>query len=155
MTSRCLELKVPPPVVTVAVAALMWIASRAVPSMTVSASIRITLALVVAGTGLALGAVAIRTFSRAGTTVNPTKPQTTTALVKHGIYRISRNPMYVSLLLYLAGFALFLANWASALGLALFIAYMNRFQIEPEERVLQERFGEKFDAYRRTVRRWI
>lgn len=155
MTARSLELKVPPPVVTVAVAALMWMASRAVPSMAAPTSIRLTLALMVAATGLVLGVAAMRTFSRAGTTVNPMKPQATTALVTHGIYRISRNPMYVSLLLYLAGFALFLANWASALGLALFIAYMNRFQIEPEERVLKERFGEEFDAYKRTVRRWI
>ncbi|MDE2604377.1 MAG: isoprenylcysteine carboxylmethyltransferase family protein [Burkholderiales bacterium] len=155
MTPISLKLKVPPPVVALVIAALMWIASRAVQPITASTSVRATLALMVAGTGLVLGVAAMRTFSRAGTTVNPMKPQATTVLVTHGVYRFSRNPMYVSLLLYLVGFALFLANWASPVGLALFIIYMNRFQIAPEERVLEERFGEEFDAYRRRVRRWI
>lgn len=155
MTFVSLKLKVPPPVVALTTAALMWIASRSARPMTLSTSIRATLALLVAGTGLVLGIAAMRTFSRAGTTVNPMKPQATTVLVTHGVYRFSRNPMYVSLLLYLAGFALFLANWASPVGLLLFIIYMNRFQIAPEERVLEERFGGDFDAYRRTVRRWI
>ncbi|MGE0496768.1 MAG: isoprenylcysteine carboxylmethyltransferase family protein [Ramlibacter sp.] len=150
-----LKLKVPPPVVALAIAALMWFMSRAVQPMEVSTSIRLTLALVVAGTGVILGVAAMRTFSRAGTTVNPMKPQATTVLVTHGVYRFSRNPMYVSLLFYLVGFALFLTNWASPVGLALFIIYMNRFQIAPEERVLETRFGAEFDAYRRRVRRWI
>lgn len=155
MTPISLKLKVPPPVVALVIAALMWIASRAVQPITASTSVRVTLALVVGGTGLVLGIAAMRTFSQAGTTVNPMKPQATTVLVTHGVYRFSRNPMYVSLLLYLVGFALFLANWASPVGLVLFIIYMNRFQIAPEERVLEKRFGEEFDAYRRRVRRWL
>jgi protein-S-isoprenylcysteine O-methyltransferase Ste14 len=155
MNASKLELRVPPPIVAIAVALLMWIAGRFVEPLPIPGNIRLIASLVIAGLGLALGTTAIVTFSRAGTTVNPTKPEATTSLVMHGIYLHSRNPMYVSLLLYLVAWAVYLASWPAALGLPAFILYMNRYQIAPEERVLAARFPEDFSAYRRAVRRWL
>lgn len=155
MKSSPLELRVPPPVVALLVALLMWIASRLVEPLLIPGTVRFIAAIVIAGLGLALGITAIVTFARAGTTVNPAKPETTTSLVTHGVYLYSRNPMYVSLLLYLVAWAIYLASWPAVIGLPLFIIYMNRYQIAPEERVLAERFPEDFSAYRRAVRRWL
>ena len=156
MLTSHLELKMPPPLVAAAAAALMWLASRTVPGPApIAPGLRITAGLVIGLLGLLVGAVAIVTFSRAGTTVNPTRPGDTAVLVTHGIYRLSRNPMYVSLLLYLVGYAAYLAAWPAMLVLPLFVLYMNRFQIEPEERVLAERFPDAFSAYCEQVRRWV
>ena len=87
--------------------------------------------------------------------MNPTKPEASSAVVSDGIYRFSRNPMYLSLLTGLAGWALFLENAAALLVLPMFVAYMNRFQIKPEERALLEKFGSSYAEYMRSVRRWL
>jgi protein-S-isoprenylcysteine O-methyltransferase Ste14 len=150
-----LELRVHPPIITIALGLLMWIGSRLAGSFPIPDLVRLAAPLVIAGLGLALGIAAMVTFSRAGTTVNPTTPEATMCLVMHGIYLYSRNPMYVSLLLYLIAWAIYLASWPAVLGLPAFILYMTRYQIEPEERVLAARFPEDFSAYRRAVRRWL
>ncbi|MCY1553776.1 Phospholipid methyltransferase [compost metagenome] len=106
-----------------------------------------------AGAFVALFGVA--SFRRAKTTVNPTTPGAASALVDSGIYRYSRNPMYLGLLLVLAGWGLWLAHALALLGLPAFVVYMNRFQIAPEERALTAVFGDAFAAYRQKVRRWI
>jgi len=94
-------------------------------------------------------------FRRARTTVNPTTPQAATSMVRSGIYRHTRNPMYLGMLLVLAAWAAWLANPAALAVLPAFFLYMNRFQIEPEERILAGLFAGEFDAYRRSVRRWL
>jgi len=123
-------------------------ASIAVPCQSV-----IAVALVLAGAWVALAGVVA--FRRHKTTVNPFRPDQSSSLVASGIYRFSRNPMYLGFLLALLGWAAYLANWASALLLPAFVAYMNRFQIKPEERALAERFGPEFLAYCKSVRRWL
>jgi protein-S-isoprenylcysteine O-methyltransferase Ste14 len=87
--------------------------------------------------------------------VNPRKPHEASALVTSGPYRFSRNPMYLADVLLLAAWAAWLANAAALIGLPLFIVYLNRYQIELEERALQARFGAAYAAYRATVRRWL
>ena len=82
-------------------------------------------------------------------------PHKSETLVVSGVYRISRNPMYVGFLVALAGWALYLSNLAALVFLPLFVVYMNRYQIEPEERYMRERFGDDFDRYVGQVRRWI
>ena len=152
---RFLELKVPPPVVALFIAGLSWIASWAAPTLGFVLPYRhvIVLASLVAGVCIAMSGVA--SFRRARTTVNPLKPEKSTALVMSGIYRYTRNPMYLGLLLVLLGWAFFLANALTFVFLPVFILYMNRFQIEPEERVLASVFGQDFMAYLSKVRRWL
>lgn len=155
MSNSRLELRVHPPIVAALVALLMWMASRLAGTWPMPEIVRLAAPLVIAGLGLALGVTAMITFARAGTTMSPTKPEATTELVMHGIYQHSRNPMYVSLLLYLVAWVIYLASWPAVLGLPVFILYMNRYQIAPEERILAARFPEDFSAYRRGVRRWL
>jgi protein-S-isoprenylcysteine O-methyltransferase Ste14 len=79
----------------------------------------------------------------------------TSSLVTSGVYRFSRNPMYVGMLLILTAWAVFLAVPLTLLGPLAFFLYLKRFQIEPEERVMGEIFGAEFSAYRAQVRRWL
>jgi len=97
----------------------------------------------------------VRYFRRAKTTVNPMKPESASALVASGIYRYSRNPMYLGFLLMLLGWALWLSNASALLLLPAFVLYMNRFQICPEERALLSLFGPDYMQYRARVRRWL
>ena len=150
-----LELRVPPPLVALFMAGLSWVASRAAPTLGFILLHRnaIALASVVAGVCVALLGVA--SFRRASTTLNPLKPEKSSALVRSGIYRYTRNPMYLGLLLLLLGWAFFLSNALAFLFLPAFVLYMNRFQIAPEERVLVSVFGQEFTAYLSKVRRWL
>lgn len=105
------------------------------------------------GGALALGGIAA--FRTARTTTNPLRSGVASAMVTSGVYGLSRNPMYAGLLLCLVGWALHLAHPLPFILLPLFVAYMNRFQIAPEERSLEELFGADFEAYRSRVRRWL
>ena len=94
-------------------------------------------------------------FRRAKTSVNPTKPYATSSLVVSGIYKYTRNPMYLGFLLLLLGWATFLSNLAPFALLPAFVVYMNHFQIRPEERALGSLFAQEYHAYHARVRRWI
>jgi protein-S-isoprenylcysteine O-methyltransferase Ste14 len=154
-----LELLVPPPVVVLITAALMWTASFYVPAFDMppasSTAVRLPTALAIALAGIAFDLAGLVSFRRARTTVNPMRPSASSALVTSGVYRLTRNPMYFGLLLLLTAWAVFLSSpWLLAGPLA-FVLYMNRFQIGPEERALSARFADSYTAYRRRVRRWI
>ncbi|MEB0160908.1 isoprenylcysteine carboxylmethyltransferase family protein, partial [Pseudomonas sp. AH2 (2023)] len=91
---------------------------------------------------------------RSRTTVNPLRPDKAAALVSGGVYRVTRNPMYVGMMLLLVAWAVYLDSaWVLA-GPVAFVAYITRFQIAPEERVLRAKFAD-FDAYAARVRRWL
>ncbi|MCO5100554.1 MAG: isoprenylcysteine carboxylmethyltransferase family protein [Burkholderiaceae bacterium] len=150
-----IELVVPPPAVTLAVGVLMWGLARWLPQLDFGLPARGLLASALALAGVALVAACVLQFRSAGTTVNPTRPARASALVDRGVYRFSRNPIYLGDALILVGWGLWLANFASLAAIALFVVYLNRFQIEPEERALQASFGQAYDAYRARVRRWI
>lgn len=94
-------------------------------------------------------------FRRNRTTVDPRDPNKTTVLVDSGVYAVSRNPMYVGFALVLMAWVVFLRSPVLSIGVILFVVYMNRFQIAPEERALKELFGDDFDRYVSRVRRWI
>lgn len=151
-----LELKVPPPVVAFVLALAMWAVSRFTFAFDeVDVSLRIAIAAAIALLGAVFSVAGVAAFRRARTTLNPMKPEAASSLVTNGIYRFTRNPMYVGLLLVLVGWAAFLcAPWV-LVGPAVFVLYMNRFQIAPEERALLSVFGEAYSAYQAKVRRWL
>ena len=133
----------------------MWLGAWTVPKAEFLLPGRFYVAGGVALVGAILSILGVASFRRAKTTVNPMKPESSSSLVISGIYRLTRNPMYLGLLLILLGWAVYLSN---ALALALvpgFVLYMNLFQIKPEERALESRFGPAFAEYRARVRRWI
>ena len=149
------ELKIPPDVVALVVAALMWLASAVTPDLPFPLLVRILVAGVpaVAGAGLIIDARVM--LGRARTTWQPGTPERTAALVTGGVYRFSRNPMYLGMLLILVGWAAALMSPA-ALGVSVvFVPYMDRFQIRPEERVLSALLGQRYRDYLSEVRRWL
>ena len=152
---RALELKIPPPAVAALVAAAMWGISLATPALEFPGLPRVAIAAALAVIGFCIDVAGLISFRRAKTTINPLKPGTTSALVTSGIYRMSRNPMYLGLLFLLVAWAVFLASAWAMLGPAAFVLYINRFQIEPEERILTTLFGADYSAYKSAVRRWL
>ena len=152
---RSLELKVPPPAVALVIAVLMWLLSLAAPALAFAIPARILIAIILAAAGVATAIAGVVTFARAKTTVNPTTPERSSSLVSWGIYRVTRNPMYLGLLLELTAWAIFLSNPLPFLLLPGYMLYINRFQIAPEERALTSLFGREFADYQSRVRRWI
>lgn len=152
-----LELKIPPPLVAAAVAGGMYVAVSLLPAVPLGLApgARLLLALGLAGVGACCDVAGLLAFRRASTTVNPLTPQRSAALVTTGVYRFTRNPMYLGLALVLLGLAVYLGSpWALA-GPLVFAAYLTRFQIVPEERALAARFGTAHAAYCARVRRWL
>jgi len=149
-----LELKIPPVVLVLLSGAAMWILSAAAPSFARKVPYSQAIAFIFAVSGVAVAVFGVVSFRRACTTVNPTRPQDVSSLVTTGIYRLSRNPMYLGLLLALVAWVVFLGNVLALLPVVAFVAYMNRFQITPEERALAAMFGTEFKAYKQRVRRW-
>ena len=152
---KSLELKIPPPAIAVVAAVAMWALSRGAPSLQVPTGIRLPLALAVALAAVGFSVAGVISFRRAKTTLNPTAPQLTSSLVSSGIYAVTRNPMYLGLLLALIAWAIFLSSAWALLGPLAFFLYIGRFQIAPEERALSALFGAEYTTYMSRVRRWL
>ena len=150
-----LETKIPPPAIAVATALIIWGIAWLAPQVPMPSNTRWAVSLAIAVAGVACSVVGVWSFRRARTTVNPTKPERASSLVSTGIYRITRNPMYLGLLLVLVAWAIFLSSAWALLGAAGFVLYMNRFQIAPEERALSRLFGSTYASYQARVRRWL
>lgn len=150
-----LEHRVPPPVVGLVIAALNWLVAWRFPALAhpfaggaiLGGAIALAGGLIVLAGGVA--------FRQHRTTVNPLRPEASTAVVTSGVYRWTRNPMYLGMLLVLLGWATYLAHPGAIVLLPLFVAYIQRFQIVPEERALLAKFGPRYRDYMQRVRRWI
>lgn len=152
---QALELKVPPPVVVLLLAVGMYFASDAVPAMQYPFALQLPSGLLLGLAGLAVNVAGLLAFRRHRTTVNPLQPGRATQLVCDGIFRWTRNPMYLGMAMLLGGWALYLANGVAFLGPVMLFAWLTRFQIIPEERALRHKFPEAFDDYARRVGRWL
>lgn len=150
-----MNLKVPPPVVTAIAALIMWSVASLVPALSFAFPGQGYAAGLIAICGLAIGLPAIRLFRKEQTTVDPRYPERSEALVVNGIYRFTRNPMYVGFAFLLVGWMVWLGNPANTIVLAGFVAYITRFQIMPEEAALSSIFGDEYTRYRSRVRRWL
>jgi protein-S-isoprenylcysteine O-methyltransferase Ste14 len=152
---KSLELKIPPALLMMLFVSAMWLIDYLLPmfkqswdwhAMVARAIFLMAVSCIIAG---------VVSFRLAGTTVDPTRPEKATSIVTTGMYRWTRNPMYLGFLLMLLALVIKLSNPATLVFLPMFVLYMNRFQIKPEERVLTEMFGEAYESYIRQVRRWI
>lgn len=150
-----LELKVPPPVVALLVAAAMWGITMISAPIEVPNFVRYVVASTIAIAGGCISLAGVIWFRRAKTTVNPLKPENTSSLVTAGIYRFTRNPMYLGLLFILLAWAVFLSSAWALVGPVAFVLYIQRFQVAPEERVLATMFGSTYSEYKARVRRWL
>jgi len=149
-----LELRLPPLPLTFVFALLMWAINSLLPlglSFTGQALIASFLLIL----GLLFILPAAFSFFNAKTTVDPRTPDKSRTLVISGLYTISRNPMYVGMLLCLISLSMAQGNIFSLLLSFLFAWYITHFQIKPEERFLTEKFGDQYVQYCQKVRRWL
>lgn len=150
-----LEHRIPPPVVGALVAAAMWGIASLGPHLPFASTPRTIAAGILAATGIAFDLSGLIAFRASRTTVNPLRPERASALVTGGVYRITRNPMYVGLGFLLLAWAVYLSAALPFAGPVGYVLYITRFQIQPEERVLGDMFGEQYSAYAARVRRWL
>jgi protein-S-isoprenylcysteine O-methyltransferase Ste14 len=150
-----MELKLPPALVFLLFGLAMYILATFLPFGVFDFFGRLLLFKVLLVLGLLVGLMALFQFYRAKTSVNPTKPDKASNLVVNGIFKFSRNPMYLALLLVLLALGVVLGNAFNTLIAAAFVGYMNRFQIIPEERILLNKFGRSYKEYCTLTRRWF
>ncbi|HIX60895.1 MAG: isoprenylcysteine carboxylmethyltransferase family protein [Halomonadaceae bacterium] len=150
-----MTLRIPPPLVVLVAALLIWIIARYFPMpLLVTPAISI-IAGVIAACGIAVVLLGVAAFRQSQTTLDPLHPEDASSLVTRGVYQYTRNPMYLGFALVLLAWALYLSAWLGLLIVGVYVAYMNRFQIKPEEKALESRFGQEFLQYKKAVRRWL
>ncbi|WP_367104395.1 isoprenylcysteine carboxylmethyltransferase family protein [uncultured Psychrobacter sp.] len=152
---KFLELKVPPVLQVFVAGAAMYGVSKSLPELQFSLPGSKWLGGSLAIVGLSIGIMGVTEFKKAQTTVNPHIPNNATRLVTSGIYQYSRNPMYLGLNFILFGWALYLSNLLSFVFIPIFINYISHLQIQPEERIMMQKFGNDYQIYTTKVRRWL
>jgi protein-S-isoprenylcysteine O-methyltransferase Ste14 len=150
-----LEHKIPPPVVGGLVGLAMWLVAPLGSQLALGINTRYVVAATLFAVALAFDLSALLAFRASKTTINPLAPERASKLVTAGVYRLTRNPMYVGLCFLLLAWAVYLSAGLAFLGPLVFVLYITRFQILPEERALQRLFGEQYIQYSSRVRRWL
>ncbi len=150
-----LENRVPPPLVAIIFATIMWGLSKSTSIVMLTATVKYSLVFTFVSVGIFFALAGTVSFRLVKTTVNPLKPDTASSLVTTGIYQFTRNPMYVGFVAFLFAWASFLGTAWGTLFIAGYIAYIQRFQIMPEERALTKLFNDEFIAYKDEVRPWL
>tara|TARA_Y100000741_G_scaffold51658_1_gene35428 strand:+ start:6468 stop:6914 length:447 start_codon:yes stop_codon:yes gene_type:complete len=145
--------RIPPPLTAMLCVLIIFLSKSIFPSFVFS--YKLQLGIFVSTVGFLLLIISIKSFIDNKTTINPLNLKKSTYLVTSGVFRFSRNPMYLGMLLFLLGTAIILNIIGGLIISILFIFYMNFFQIIPEEKALQNLFGKNYRNYRKTVRRWI
>lgn len=150
---KFLNTKIPPPIVTILFAVLIFYFSESFAYVDLPFKIYISLFFVLLGFFITFSSA--RNFKKKETTVNPIKPEETSQLVTDGFFKITRNPMYLGMLLFLLGLSIYNGLIVGLVFLPLFVGYITFFQIIPEENAMIKIFGEDYKAYMKKVRRWI
>lgn len=150
-----LTLKIPPLAQAAIAIFLIWLFDRYAPIYHIDFNYQNHIARVLIGIGAIVAVAGISAFRKLNTTVDPRYPEKAKNLVIIGIYKYSRNPMYLGILLILTGIVVYSGALSNILVLFLFVAFINKYQIIPEETALQDKFGESYSQYTRNVRRWL
>lgn len=150
-----MKLKVPPVLVLTVFVGLMYLLSRFLPVGYFDFFGRRYLMFALLAAAGGIGFISLVQFFKSKTSVDPTTPSKTTSLVTSGVYQFSRNPMYLSMLLLLLAWGIWLGNAFNVLLALGFVGYMNKFQIVPEEKTLGEMFGSTYKQYYTLTRRWF
>ena len=148
-----LNTKIPPPIVAILFAVMIFYFSDSFAYVDLPFKIYISLFFVLLGFFITFSSA--RNFKKKETTVNPIKPEEASQLVTDGFFKITRNPMYLGMLLFLLGLSIYNGLIVGLVFLPLFVGYITFFQIIPEERAMIKIFGEDYKAYMKKVRRWI
>lgn len=151
---KTLELKVHPPIVLLFCLGMVYGLTHYLPLLAIPSMLS-GLYWYIGLTGVLVALAGIWEFQKAQTTINPTKPEKTSHLVSGGIYRITRNPMYFGMVCIIIAAIFKLGNYYGFIALPCFMFYITQFQIKPEERIIENIFGEQYVAYKKKVRRWL
>lgn len=146
---------IPPPAVAAIIGLLMWGVSETWVFVRVVSDYQSWVAFILLAAGVPLMLIAAAQFFAARTTINPLRPANASALITTGAFSLSRNPIYLADLLILGALAAWFGNVLNVALLVLFVCYINRFQIAPEESALREKFGDAYAVYCARVRRWL
>ena len=149
-----LEARIPGPFVAIVIAGGMLLLSPTA-SLPISDSPREIISTAIAVASGVIAVAAFFSFWRARTTFNPVHPERASTLLTRGAFGFTRNPLYLSLALLLLAYAVKLGSVVAFGGPPLFLAYITRFQVVPEERAMLANFGSAWTEYTQTVRRWI
>lgn len=150
-----LQLKIPPPVYAISIAIIMWLLNRHFPLVEIISSPWNKIGLGIILIAASFDVWSLFLFLKKHTTPNPMKPENTTGIVTKGLYKYSRNPMYLGLLIILFGFGVWLGSLLPFLLLPVFYWVITEMQIKPEERMLEQKFGNVYLEYKNRVRRWL
>jgi protein-S-isoprenylcysteine O-methyltransferase Ste14 len=148
-----METKIPPPIVTLVFGLSIFFSKGMFQAVEIKHSFYIGTLLLLLGFVILISAV--RLFRKDETTVNPLSPEQATKLVTAGIFKYSRNPMYLGMALVLGSIAIFFNLLGGIILITLFCLYITKFQIIPEERAMKDLFPDDFDKYTKVTRRWI
>ena len=148
-----METKIPPPLVTLVFGMSIYFSREMFPAIEIQYSLYLGIFLLLSGFFILVSAV--RLFRKDETTVNPLSPEQATKLVTDGIFKYSRNPMYLGMAIVLSSIAVFFNLLGGIILIALFCAYITKFQIIPEERAMRDLFSDDFDKYIKETRRWV
>jgi protein-S-isoprenylcysteine O-methyltransferase Ste14 len=151
---KTLELKIHPPIILFLCLCLVYVLNDYLPTLampTILAGLHWYIGLL----GVFVALAGIWQFKKAKTTINPTKPEKVSQLVSGGIYRVTRNPMYLGMQLIIIAAIFKFGNYYGFIALTCFIFYITQFQIKPEERIIEGVFGEEYVRYKKKVRRWL
>lgn len=148
---------IPPPVVCLICAGLMWLMQTLAPSLVYDFAYRRILFWVVLVAAASLLMTGVVSFFKRNTTIHPDRKSLSkvSALMTTGVFRYSRNPLYLGFALLLVAWMIFLGNVLTLLGIIIFVWFITEFQIKPEEEALEKIFGQEYLQYKRDVRRWI
>lgn len=148
-------MKVPPLVQILAAGGLAWGLSEGLPVWQFDGALVTAGVWIASIAGAGFLAIALNIFRIHKTTLDPLNPSKAQKLVVSGLYRITRNPMYVGMAFLLLGWCLYLGDVIAFLAIALFVVSMNHLQIKAEESALQDNFGDDYLRYTQRVRRWL
>ena len=149
---KYLKTKIPPPIVTLLCIGIIYLFENKIEySQPYFKAIGIIFLIL----GFIIIFLAVLKFIKIKTTVDPTRPHKTSNLVISGIYKITRNPMYLGMLFLIMAYTIYTNNVVGSITIPIFIFYINKFQIEPEEIEMRKKFGESFENYCKKVNRWL
>jgi|TARA_B110000240_G_scaffold184477_1_gene219135 protein-S-isoprenylcysteine O-methyltransferase Ste14 len=151
-----MKTKIPPPLVALIAMLLTFLSRDYLDIFYLHPHLQRTLFLLFLVIGVSVIFLATRQFKISKTTVNPLKPETASSLVTSGIFRRTRNPMYLGLTSLLISFSIYFSSvFGIIIYLPLFISYITIFQIIPEEDAMNKLFSNDYKSYCLKVRRWI
>jgi protein-S-isoprenylcysteine O-methyltransferase Ste14 len=148
-----MKTKIPPPLVMIFFGICIFVSKKILPEIDIGAFGYLGFVFYSIAAFLIISAGAA--FRKHQTTVNPLKPDSASSLVSSGVFKYSRNPMYLAMVFMLIGVSLNKNILGGVIFTPIFAWYITIFQIIPEEESMAKLFGEEFDNYRSKVRRWL